>query len=104
MLNVKFDVSAATTTELVAAASGYTVEVLGWSVMGLGDGVTYLADTADTPVVLDLARTKDGGGKVLTASDSGWGMFCTNAKGLTLTTSTTARVIGQVTYRRIKTS
>ncbi len=104
MLNVTFDVSAATTTTLVAAESGYTIEVHGWSVMGLGDGVTTLQDSADTPRVLDAARTKDGGGKVLTATTDGWGMFATGGKALTLVTSTSARVVGQVTYRRIKTS
>lgn len=102
MENVTFDVSAATTTELIAAVSGTKIEVLGWSVMGSGDGYVTLQDDNGTPVKLDIARVKDGGGKVMAATGDGWGMFCTNGKALTLVTSSASRVVGQVTYRKIR--
>ncbi len=102
MENVTFDVSTATTTELVPAVAGEKIEVLGWSVMGAGDGYVTLQDDADTPVKQDIARVKDGGGKVLAAHGDGWGMFCTRGKALDLVTSAAVRVVGQVTYRKIR--
>lgn len=104
MLNVTFDVSTATTTELVAAEAGWQIEVLGWSVMGFGDGVATLQDDNGTPVKLDVARVKDGGGKVLTPVRDGWGMFCTTGKALDLVTGTAVRHVGQVSYVRKKVS
>ncbi len=102
MFSVTFDVSAATTTTLVAAVAGYQIEVLGWSVMAGGDGYATLQDSADTPIVLDIARVKDGGGKVEPASIHGAGMYCTAGKALNLVTSTTARTVGRVSYRKVK--
>lgn len=102
MLSVKFDVSTATTTELLAAVAGYQIEVLGWSVMGFGDGVVTIQDDADTPVVLDIARVKDGGGKVMASNRDGWGMYCTTGKSLDLVTSAAVRVVGQVSYRKVR--
>ena len=106
MLNVTFDVSAATGTTLIDTPAGYSIEVLGWSVMGFGDGLCTLEtkDGDDAQLILDMARTKDGGGKVLTASTDGWGMVGAAGKDVVLTTSTSARVVGQVTYRSVKTS